>query len=110
MKTNKISIETIQKYLQKNVSPHLQKHYGNVKAHRIENNTLYIHLLGQCACCPSAHLTVEYFIEKKIKENFSQIQQVCIEQSVSDELLILAKKVLSGKTVFAQTKEEALKS
>lgn len=90
-------IETIEKVLEHEVRPTLLSHEGNVQIVSYDEDTriLRVRLTGQCSGCPSAQLTTEEVIEKKVKEKLPMVEQVLLVQEVSGELLDLARKILN---------------
>lgn len=56
--------ESIERALDQYARPALREHCGEVEVTRIEGDTVYVRLLGQCAGCASAYYTVEAVLEK----------------------------------------------
>ena len=90
-------IENIEKVLEQDVRSTLLSHEGNVQivSYDEETRTLRVRLTGQCSGCPSAQLTTEEVIEKKIKEKLPMVEQVLLVNEVSQELLNFARKILN---------------
>lgn len=88
-------IEKIEKVLDEYVRPKLFEHYGDLKLVSFEDGILNIKLLGKCSNCPSAKFTVEDVIEVELKKHIPEIKQVVLDESVSDDLLEFAKKILN---------------
>jgi Thioredoxin-like proteins and domains len=89
------NLREIERVLDERVRPRLRAHGGEVEIDRLENGTLYVKLLGQCAGCPSADLTNETVIQSEVTAALPElVRKVCLEQSVSDELWEQAKKLL----------------
>ena len=90
-------IERIEKVLEQDVRPSLLSHEGNVQIVTYEEKSkmLRVRLTGQCSGCPSAQLTTEEVIEKAVKENIPEVEQVLLVHEVSSELLDMARKILS---------------
>lgn len=87
-------INKIESELDKNIRPHLLKHYGNVEIIKFSDGVLYIKLSGKCSNCPSAKFTVEDFIEKKLIENIIEVKKVELFESVSEDIIEFARKIL----------------
>lgn len=87
--------EQIEKILTEKVNPILAEHFGGAELVEIKDNTVYIKMLGACGGCPSSQLTLESVIESKLKEEMPEIERVTIYQGVSDELINMAKEILS---------------
>jgi len=88
-------LEKIENVLEQHVRPVLSSHYGNVKALNFKDGVLEIKLTGQCSNCPSAKYTVENIIEIEIKKYIPEVNSVVLIESVSDDILDFAKKILN---------------
>ena len=86
--------EKVEKVLNEKVRPQLELHNGDLDVLDIEDGVVRIRLLGQCAGCPSAYLTIEQLI---FGELTVEIRQVIVVQDVSDELWEEARAVMQGK-------------
>lgn len=94
---DKKMIETIEEVLEHEVRPTLLSHEGNVQIVSYDEDAgiLRVRLTGQCSGCPSAQLTTEEVIEKKVKEKLPTVAHVLLVHEVSGELLDLARKILN---------------
>lgn len=90
--------DEVEKVLDKEVRPYLERHYGNIELIEVNDGVVKIKLTGQCKNCPSAEFTVEDVIEKVLKQNFEDITQVVLINEVSEELMEIARKILNRKT------------
>lgn len=99
-------IENIEKVLEQDVRPTLLSHEGNVQvvSYDEETRALRVRLTGQCSGCPSAQLTTEEVIEKKIKEKLPMVEQVLLVNEVSQELLNFARKILNHELGESRSK------
>lgn len=88
-------IKKIEEILDLYVRPKLLEHYGNVTVEDFTDGIVKIKLTGQCSNCPSAKYTVEDIIETELKKHIPEVKEVCLEQTVSDDLLNFAKKILN---------------
>ena len=77
--------------------PQLELHNGDLDVLDIEDGGVRIRLLGQCAGCPSAYLTIEQLIFGELTVAIPEIRQVIVVQDVSDELWEEARAVMQGK-------------
>jgi Fe-S cluster biogenesis protein NfuA len=59
----------------------------------------YVRLTGSCATCPSAQQTIEDVVTAVLMDNVEGIQGVVLDDSVSDELIELAKQFLNKSEV-----------
>ncbi len=89
-------IEEIEKVIDSEIRPHLREHYGDIQLLGVKDGVVEIKLVGQCSGCPSAKYTVEDVIESNLKEKIPAIKKVILRNEVSQELLDMAKKILSG--------------
>ena len=71
--------ELIEKVLDKHARPYLRDHHGDVKVTRIEDDTVYIQLIGQCAQCAYADLTISELLTESITANVPGISRVMAE-------------------------------
>lgn len=90
-------IEEIENILDERVRPQLALHGGDLSVVSYEDNVLTVRLLGQCCHCPSASVTVSEFVEEEIKAAMPQVSRVVLDSSVSEELVMFAKKLLSSE-------------
>lgn len=84
----------IESLLDAEVRPQLLLHGGGMETVRLEGGRYVYRLTGQCAGCPSAYLTAEELIRRTLLANIPELQDAVLEQSVSDELMDMAKKFL----------------
>jgi Fe-S cluster biogenesis protein NfuA len=54
-------------------------------------------MTGTCGACPSAQYTVEDVVRAEIMGALPEVEDVRLDISVSDDLIDMAKKILSGK-------------
>ncbi len=66
----------IEQLIQEQISPALKQHGGSVELIDIENNKVYVKMLGGCQGCSSAMTTVKQGMERTIKQNFPLIDEV----------------------------------
>lgn len=90
-------IKEFEDFIDKNVRPYLKEHYGNVKLISFADGVLKVKLLGNCSNCPLSILTLENVIGKELKQNFDCIKNVIVDDSISEETLNFARKLLNQK-------------
>ena len=83
------------KVLKENVDPVLAEHYGGSVLTKLEDGVAYVRLKGACATCPSAHETIEDVVKAAVLGNVEGVENVVLDDSVSDELLDMAKKIMN---------------
>lgn len=97
-------LEKVQKVLDEEINPKLEKHYGRAELVEVNNCVVKIKLLGQCSGCPSAKFTVENLIEATLKQKIPEIKKVLLENQVSDELLDMAKDILRRRKELSENR------
>ena len=66
----------IDSLLEEQVRPGLAAHGGNVEVIDVDNNQVFLKLTGGCHGCSSSSATLKQGIEKVIKQNFPEIEDV----------------------------------
>jgi Fe-S cluster biogenesis protein NfuA len=66
----------VQVILDEMVRPALQGDGGDITLLRIENNDIYVKLVGSCSTCPSSILTMKAGVEALLKEEFPSMNQL----------------------------------
>lgn len=89
--------EQIEQVLDARVRPMLSRHEGDIQLLSFQDGVLRFRLLGQCGSCPSAVLTAEELVAPALKQALSEVEQVVLDTSVSDELWGAAKAVLRAR-------------
>ncbi|MEL7649368.1 MAG: NifU family protein [Sedimentibacter sp.] len=89
--------ERIENALDQFVRPKLSEHYGDLEVIKFEDGVLEIKLLGKCSGCPSAKFTTEDLVEAELKKYVPGLEKVILNESVSEDLLDFAKKILNQK-------------
>lgn len=87
--------EKIEKVLAENVNPILGKHFGSSELSAYDDGVVYVKLTGACGSCPSAQSTVEDIIKAEIMDRLPEIKDVVLDNSVSEDLLDMARKILN---------------
>lgn len=89
----------IKDFIKKNINPTLEKHRGGVEllGYNTEKQSLCLRVYGQCCSCPHSVDTNENFIKVNIFKEFPEIQNIYIENGLSDELWNVAKNILRGE-------------
>ena len=84
----------IQKILEEKVNPILAGHFGGAVLVGYENNIAKVRMTGACATCPSARFTIEEIVKGIVMENCSDVKDVVLDASVSEELFEMAQKIM----------------
>jgi len=70
-----LSEETVNAALD-HVRPMLQADGGDVTLIKIENNDVYVRLVGACAGCPGAAMTLLYGVTRTLQEQIPDLGEV----------------------------------
>ncbi|MDD6310637.1 MAG: NifU family protein [Firmicutes bacterium] len=89
--------DRIKKVLEEQVDPVLGEHFGGAILSKVEDGVAYIKMTGACAGCPSAQDTLENVIKDFVLGGVPELKDVVLDQSVSEDLLDFAKKILNGE-------------
>ncbi|MDO4719940.1 MAG: NifU family protein [Peptostreptococcaceae bacterium] len=91
--------EEIKEIIEKEIRPEIVSHGGDIELSEIKGEVVYIKLTGMCSNCPSAQMTTENLVERKLKEHLGdKIDRVVLKNEVSEDMLSLARKILN-KTI-----------
>lgn len=89
--------EKIKEILREQVDPVLAGHFGGSSLTKYEDGIAYVKLTGACAQCPSAQDTLESVVKDFVMGGVPEVKDVVLDTSVSDELIDMARQILSGK-------------
>ena len=84
--------ERIRKVLKEKVDPVLAAHYGGAILTDYRDGVAMVRLTG--ASCPSAQSTIEEVVKAIVTENIPEIKDVVLDDSISEDLLDMARKIL----------------
>jgi Fe-S cluster biogenesis protein NfuA len=68
--------QRIREILDAEIRPAVAMDGGDITLDRVENGTVYLHMQGSCAGCPSSVATLRMGIETRLKEAFPEIVEV----------------------------------
>jgi Fe-S cluster biogenesis protein NfuA len=89
----------INQILDERVNPVLAEHYGAAELTGYEDGIVYVKLTGACSACPSAQFTIEDVVRSEVMAALSDIEDVVLDTSVSDEILDFARKILNKEGI-----------
>ena len=69
-------MEQVQEVLDDMVRPALQGDGGDISLIKIEDNNIYVKLVGACNTCPSSVMTMKMGVEALLKEEFPTMQDL----------------------------------
>ena len=68
--------EAIEQALDEYARPILREHCGEVEVTRIQGDTVYVRLLGQCAGCAAAYYTVDEVLHRVLRQPVKGVEHV----------------------------------
>lgn len=87
--------EKLEHVIEQEIRPVLAEHGGDISLISYADGIVRARLLGKCSGCPSAMITTEEVIKKKIRDALPEVKDVIIIQESSPELIDFAKKILN---------------
>lgn len=92
--------EKVIKILDEKINPALSAHDGKASFSYFEDGILGIKFFGHCASCMANTDTLEGVIKPAILPEIEGITDIEIDNSVSDDLLEMARKILHSEGKF----------
>lgn len=71
-----LTLEAVQEILDDMVRPALQGDGGDIALLKVEDNDIYVKLVGSCSSCPSSIMTMKMGVEALLKEEFPMMRQL----------------------------------
>jgi Fe-S cluster biogenesis protein NfuA len=65
-----LNFDKVQELMDEMVRPALQGDGGDITLLKVENNDVYVKLVGSCSTCPSSIMTMKMGVEALLKEEF----------------------------------------
>lgn len=91
----------VKRVILEDITPIIADHGGIINIKSIKNGVVTVTLSGKCSGCPSAQITTEEIIKKKLIEKLGKrIVDVSLYSEVSDELWNFVKKILNHEKVI----------
>ena len=87
--------ENLNKVLEEQINSKLNLHSGGVVLRSLEDGVAVIKFTGACAGCYSADQTMELVVKKTLFEEFPDLKSVELDDSVDQDLLDFARKLMS---------------
>jgi Fe-S cluster biogenesis protein NfuA len=69
-------LHKIEKLFNDQIRPALAAHGGNVEVIDLDNNKLYLRMVGGCQGCSSSTATLRDGIQTLVKQNFPEIEDI----------------------------------
>lgn len=89
--------EIIQKILDEKVNPILEQYYGGAVLTEYTEGVAWVKLTGACDSCPDSQETLENVVRLILMDEMPEIAGVCLDNTISSDLLNFAKKILNKK-------------
>lgn len=87
--------EKIEDIIANKIRPILNSHGGDIALIDVDENNIKVRLMGACSSCPSAQKTMEEIVESTLRQELgSNVGQISLWNSVSDELVAIARNIL----------------
>jgi Fe-S cluster biogenesis protein NfuA len=74
--------EEVQEVLDDDVRPALQMDGGDIELVKVEDDNIYVRLVGACSTCPSSVMTMRMGVENLLREEFPSLKELI---EVNDE-------------------------
>ena len=74
--------ENVQEVLDDDVRPALQMDGGDIELVKVEDDNIYVRLVGACSTCPSSVMTMRMGVENLLREEFPSLKELI---EVNDE-------------------------
>jgi len=94
---NEAITSKIQDVIEKDINPILNEHLGGVFLREFDDGIAYISFTGSCRGCFAAEDTLDNIVKPMILNNVKEVEDVVLDQSVSDELLDFARNILQKR-------------
>lgn len=78
------------------IRPQLLLHGGGIRILDLQEDVLYLELLGVCSGCPSATLTTAPTVKEKLLQAVPHLKDVVLVDRVNEDLLAQARAMLSS--------------
>ena len=68
--------EAVEQVLEEEVRPWLRRDGGDIELVDIRANRVYVRLKGACDGCPSASLTLRWAVERALRQEFPEMEEL----------------------------------
>ncbi len=77
------------------IRPRLGEHGGNIRLHTVENHNVGFVLIGNCAGCPAAQITLEEVVRASlVRELGEEVGRVYLINETDEDMLGFARRIL----------------
>ncbi|KGN77528.1 hypothetical protein HW49_10010 [Porphyromonadaceae bacterium COT-184 OH4590] len=89
--------EKVENIIATKIRPLLNSHGGDIVLMEVSGKDIKVRLMGACSSCPSAQKTMEDIIESTFRQELgSDLGQISLWNSVSNELIAIARNILKN--------------
>ena len=92
-----MDIEQLNRIIEEKINPVLANHYGGAEVTGFVDGVVSVKMTGACGQCPSAQETIESVVKDLFMAESPEIKDVILDDSVSEDLLDMAREILSRK-------------
>ena len=78
------------------INVQLALHGGSASLTAFEDGVAWVKFHGACASCMSSSDTLEVVVKEAILQKLPEVKDVQLDMTVSEDLLDMARKILSG--------------
>jgi len=71
-----LTVENVQEVFDDYIRPGLQSDGGDITLIKIEDNDIYVKLVGACSTCPSSVMTMKMGVEALLQEEFPTMREL----------------------------------
>jgi Fe-S cluster biogenesis protein NfuA len=71
-----LSKDAVEKVLNEKIRPGLMMDGGNIDLVKVEDNKVYVKLVGACHGCPGAQMTLQMGVERILRSEFTELEAV----------------------------------
>ncbi len=68
--------KSVEKILDEQIRPRLMMDGGNIELIDVKDNKVYVKLQGACGCCPGAQMTLKMGVERVLRTEFPELEEV----------------------------------
>ena len=89
------TIAQIQEIIETRINPALSEHMGGLEFRSYRDGVLAVRFTGACRGCYAADDTLDGIVRQTFAQEMPEIREVELDQSVAQDLMDMAKKLMS---------------
>lgn len=91
-------VSELNKVLDESINPQLALHNGSCEVTAFDKDGVaWVKFYGACASCVSQDDTFQFTVKETLMKVDPQVKDVKIDESVSEDILSIARKILNGE-------------